>query len=84
MSDERPFHETIVEALERANAMEDGRARREVITELGRLLTDTKIPKNHRNILAAWETLHVNWDNTFGEHVHTSVRMQMAAAAQSS
>jgi len=60
----RPFHESIVDAIRRAS-YNDMRC-------LGRLISETKIPKGHDEILAAWNqrlhTLHwiprwIHWFN---------------------
>lgn len=52
----RPFHETIVDAIKRAHVIE--------LQPLALLIVDTKIPKNHDAILAAWEQRlkEVGWD----------------------
>lgn len=42
----RSFHETIVDAINRAD---DG-----VLEVLGKLIKETKIPKNHDKIIVAW------------------------------
>ncbi|MBI3088977.1 MAG: hypothetical protein HYY99_01845 [Candidatus Colwellbacteria bacterium] len=47
MIDERPFHETIVDAIADASFYE--------LASLGRLIIKTKIPENHAAIIAAWE-----------------------------
>lgn len=48
MGDERkPFHESVVDAINRADAAQ--------LSFLGDLIKGTKIPKNHDEIVAAWE-----------------------------
>ena len=42
----RPFHETIVEAIHRAYSIE--------LRCLAMLIKETKIPKGHEEIIAAW------------------------------
>ena len=43
----KPFHETIVEAIERVENVDQ-------LTFLAPLVAETKIPKNHDTIVAVW------------------------------
>lgn len=76
MSELKPFHESIVAAIGRTKT-------REQACVLGRLISETKIPKNHEAILVAWMNKGIELGLTsedFLEEVGLTVSQQGAAA----
>lgn len=64
MSERKPFHESIVDALDAS--IERGMAPGYEIQTLARLITSTKIPKNHDAIIVAWQNLTKNIIDNYG------------------
>jgi hypothetical protein len=55
MPDRRPFHETIIDAFQ------DFGLTVAVVSVLGRLIQNTRIPKNHDGIIRAWKEVTNNF-----------------------
>ncbi len=59
MLNTKPFHESIVDAID--NCTGPGEEAKEKLTTLGDLIINTKIPKNHIVIWAAFERASNYW-----------------------
>jgi hypothetical protein len=74
----KPFHESIVDAIHRAKAPTD-------LAALGQLIHESKIPKGHDEIAAAWigksGELGLNDDADVADSVMSQKPADMAEAA---
>jgi len=81
MTEDRPFHETILDAIREACSAE-GSVR--LVDGLASLIKSTKIPKGHEAIVAEWKGL-LDWygwnDNPFGV-VESVLRKKQEAEAE--
>ncbi len=59
---QRPFHETIVDAILEASAPGE-------VALLAKMIKETKIPKGHDEIIVAWRHRQDDWGLGFGHGV---------------
>ena len=54
-----PFHETVIDAIQNVSSLEE-------LKHLAKLIKGTKIPKNHDNIIVAWNDIERKFLGSIG------------------
>lgn len=62
MGELKPFHESVIDAIEKAGRTEDANEHTARLYLLAELICNTKIPENAGQILAAWKRVALHDD----------------------